>query len=93
MSGSVIPPITDPMGKCWDQPDPANWLIDEAHVVMPECDWKRLARYDHTMPSGVYPGKCWARVESDVAFFLGWYGESQIGPGYCSNNWRRVLLV
>lgn len=99
----VIPPITDPMGSGWYQPD--RWLIeiDKTHALMPRRVFDGLHEYSGTKPTGVYPGKMWKRHDGvfDRAFIanggkpewlLCWYGESEIGPGYCSNHYRKIVL-
>lgn len=97
-----IPPITDPMGKSWRQPDPENFVIDDTHVIMSQRDFDQLAEYSTSNPSGVYPGKCWKaeRLEFEGRgfrrtgqWFLRWFGESEIGPGYCSNHQREIIIV
>lgn len=98
---NVIPPITDPMGSHWEQPDTKHILIDDTHAVMSEATFQRLAEYSGTMPSGVYPGKMWRRHNGlydekckpeDRHWLLGWYGIDP-DPDYCTNNWRKILLL
>ena len=100
-SNNVIPPMTDPLGRHWRQPDPAEMLIDDTHVVMPPETFKGLAEYSGTMPTGVYPGKMWKRHNGlfdrnckpeDREWLLVWYGECD-DPKFCSNNWRKILIV
>lgn len=99
-----IPPITDPMGRSWNQPATAEILIDSTHAVMERSTFERLAEYSATQPSGCYPGKMWRRHDGlfDAAFrakggvpewLLCWYGYSEKGPDYCSINFRSILLV
>ncbi len=99
-----IPPITDPMGRNWDQPAPKEILLDATHALMTRASFERLAEYSASVPSGVYPGKMWKRHDGafDHAFrsrggqpvwMLCWYGLSEKGPGYCSINSRIILLA
>lgn len=99
-----IPPITDPMGRNWEQPRPGEILVDETHALMTRDAFEQLAEYSSTRPSGVYPGKMWKRHDGiyDHAYLaaggkpewlLCWYGESEKGPGWCSNHHRKILLV
>jgi len=100
----AIPPITDEMGRSWEQPDRRGILVDDTYAVMTQRDFDALHEYSGTMPSGVYPGKMWKRHDGayDVAFrraggvpewLLCWYGFSDKGEGYCSINSRKVLIV
>lgn len=56
-----IPPITDPLGRSWDQPSSKNILIDDTHALMSLRVFEELAEYSCSFPSGVYPGKMWRR--------------------------------
>lgn len=97
----AIPPITDPMGRHWEQPDRRSIEIDEKYALMSRREFDSLAEYSATFPTGVYVGKMWKRHDGvhdpncspkDRRWLLVWYGESRKGPGYCSNNWREILL-
>lgn len=103
---TLIPEMTDPLGKHWDQPkDIREAPIDDTLVLLTPDQFVSLHEYSTSMPSGVYPGKCWKRQEyreyiaGDVTYvptgrwFLRWYGESEIGPGYCSNHERLIEVV
>lgn len=57
----TIPPITDPLGAHWDQPDRASILIDATHALMTVATFKALHEYSCSNPSGVYEGKMWRR--------------------------------
>lgn len=96
MNKHPIPPITDPLGKFWNQPDLKLILIDDTHALMEMATFEGLADYSCTMPSGVYPGKMWrCRVKYDdesMGWLLRWYGESE-KPGYVSNHHRRIILA
>ncbi len=98
-----IPPITDPMGRSWNQPDRREILIDDTHAIMTRRTFDALKTYSASNPSGVYEGKMWKRHNGafDHEFLarggkpewlLVWYGKSLIGPGYVSNNYRKILL-
>jgi hypothetical protein len=103
MSAHVIPPITDPLGSAWDQPPVTEILIDGTHALMTLATFESLSEYSASKPTGVYPGKMWKRYDGAFdreflarggkpTWLLCWYGESRIGPGYCSNNYRQILL-
>jgi hypothetical protein len=86
-----IPPMTDPLGRYWDQPDPSGILLDDTHAVMTAHSFKALHDYSHSMPTGVYPGKMWKRQTGKGTWYLTWFGEHE-DPKLCSIN-QRILLV
>lgn len=100
----TIPEMTDPLGKHWHQPaDIRDAPMDDKIVLLTPRQFAELPEYSTSMPSGVYPGKCWKREEmtrdaqgymhSTDIWWLGWYGESSKGPKFCSNNWRKIEVV
>ncbi len=70
-----IPPITEPLGKYWEQPKPANFSLTLAYAWMDTADFKRLAEYSASLPSGTYSGKMWkskgVRRTSQIVFYKG----------------------
>ncbi len=101
---SVIPEITEGLGQHWRQPvDIRSAPIDGETILLTPGQFAGLADYSVSMPTGVYPGKCWKRAEFDGpildggqatgVWFLGWYGESDEGADWCSTNWRRIEVV
>lgn len=99
---NAIPPITEPMGKHWDQPPIADIQIDDTHALMGQKTFDALAEYSASFPSGVYPGKMWKRhdgLHDDTCpvemrrWLLVWFGESKIGPGFCLNNFREIIIA
>lgn len=71
----MIPVMDDPLGKHWEQPsDIRGVLMDETHVILTTRQLKGLHEYSTSIPTGVYPGKCWKRVQS-TGTLLVWYGE------------------
>lgn len=88
----MIPAMTDPLGKYWDQPhDIRNVVMDDVYAILTPRQFNELAEYSATMPTGVYPGKCWKRVQKDSSFLV-WYGECE-DPKLCTINKRIILLV
>lgn len=67
-----LPRMTDPLGKHWRQPQGLRdrVAVFETHVTISEEDWQALPRYETSMPSGTYTGKCWRRGPC-----LCWYGK------------------
>lgn len=89
---NVIPAMTDPMGRYWEQPDRSEILIDAEVALMERSTFERLHDYSHSQPTGVYPGKMW-RAGSGDKWFLRWFGFSEKGPAWCSNNARRIVIL
>lgn len=88
----LIPPITDPLGKYWEQPDMSTVLINDKYAVMTERQFNKLADYTCSQPSGCYVGKCWKAFYSHGGWTLCWFGFSKKGDKYCSNNYRQILI-
>jgi hypothetical protein len=92
MIDTQIPPMTDPLGRHWRQPDRHELLLDDQHAVMTRQSFDQLAEYSTTIPTGVYPGKMWKAISGDGTAYLRWFG---IVPGrddLCSNNQRCILI-
>lgn len=103
MKTDEIPPITHPLGKYWIQPSPDSILVDESHALMDQATFDKLGDYSGSMPSGVYEGKMWSRLDGmyDEKFLatggqpewlLVWYGPST-DPDKCSINSRKILIA
>ncbi len=97
-----IPPMTDPMGAYWSQPDPSRILVDDTHAVMDAETFSALAEYSGSLPSGVYFGKMWKRHDGifdkqckpeQCLWLLCWFGKVDGKPNLCSNNFREILVV
>lgn len=98
---NVIPPITDPMGSSWRQPNPDNILVDDTHALMSKQDFWALSNYSWSIPTGVYPGKMWrAQVplnptlgfDGPCKWVLRWFGVVPGNDKMCSNNQRDILI-
>lgn len=98
---NAIPEMTDPLGRHWTQPNRANIVIDDEHALLTKADFAMLPEYSGTIPSGVYPGKMWRRLDglfdsavgpSDRKWLLCWFGFG-IDKGRCSINFREVLIA
>lgn len=100
MSAHIIPPMTDPLGRHWNQPPLEQVLVDDTHALMTPATFAQLSEYSSTLPSGVYEGKMWRRHDGahdprrtrPPIWLLCWYG-SHPDPGNCSINSRVVLLA
>lgn len=90
MTVNAIPIMDDPLGKHWEQPSNIRQVeMDETHVLLEQWQFLALHEYSTTLPTGVYPGKCWKREEAH--WLLCWFGEDI--NNQCSINWREILLV
>lgn len=88
-----IPVMDDPLGKHWHQPAHIRLaLMDETHVLLTTRETEQLSKYDRSMPTGVYPGKCWMRREEGRAPLLVWYGE-ETPEHTCPILFREVLVL
>lgn len=88
----MIPKITDPMGKSWDQPSREDILVDDTHALMSEPDFNKLPDYSRSQPTGVYPGKMWKAYSGGGSWILRWFGEHP-DPKLCSNHSREIILI
>lgn len=87
----MIPEMTDPLGKHWDQPkDIRSAPMDEYTVLLDQRQVNQLSEYSTSYPSGVYPGKCWKRQEKE-GFLLVWYGDED--DGMCPICYRKIEVV
>lgn len=86
----VIPPITHPLGRHWQQPDLSEIEVDEVSALMDKNSFEQLHEYSTSYPSGVYDGKMW-RAQTTAGWKLRWYGPAS-DPDQCQIN-QRVLLV
>ncbi len=75
--------------------------MDDKLVLLTPRQFGQLLDYSSSMPSGVYPGKCWRRAQlvrvgtewrRSGKWLLGWYGAHE-DPKLCSNNWRLIEVV
>lgn len=98
----VIPAITHPWGKSWDQPSRFRIDVDDNSALMEWSIFLQLKEYSASQPSGVYEGKMWRRHNGiyDAEFrrrggkpewMLVWYGKSD-KPEMCSVNMRTILI-
>lgn len=96
MLPTVIPPITCELGRCWEQPDTSNWLIDDKSVIMTQRDFDKLAEYSCTNPTALYAGKCWKRhVERKGIdkWYLCFVTDVPNEPQYVDINAREILII
>lgn len=88
----VVPEITDPLGKHWGQPGLEEISFSMINAFMSEESFKKLANYQTSFPTGVYPGKMWKRkawigVTSKEVWLLLYYDngpKNEKGETMCS---------
>lgn len=68
-----IPPMTNPLGKYWEQPNRSEILIEDESAIMLNSTFEKLKNYSHSIPSGVYEGKMWKSIGKFGRPFLRWY--------------------
>lgn len=90
-ASEVIPPMTHAYGKYWDQPALKNIEISNSHAQMSNTDFKKLADYSLTDPTGVYEGKMW-KSEQNGKWYLKWWGKSE-NPDKCSFHYREIIVI
>lgn len=88
---TVIPPMTDPLGKYWSQPQPEFIRIDDQYAFMTKNTFSILKSYNTSTPTGVYVGKMWKRLHGEY-FELCWWGKHDT-PNHCPFNCREIQLI
>lgn len=100
-------PVKDPLSKYWDQPSTEGILIDDKYALMSKKTYDELKDCSESQPTGVYPGKMWkgkqywpvTQPNKQVIwrwtgrYELRWFGFSEKGENFCSNNSREILLI
>lgn len=86
-----IPPITDPLGRHWSQPDRAEISVSSTFAKMTRATFSKLPCYDSTLPTGVYDGKMWARRLATKTL-LCWYGPAD-NPKQATINARKIIFA
>lgn len=91
-AANAIPVMDDPLGRHWRQPADIRFVVmDDSHVLLTPNHLAQLPEYSSTIPSGVYPGKCWQRKEPE-RHLLAWYGD-ETPDGMCGIMFREILVV
>jgi hypothetical protein len=89
---NIIPIMTDPLGKYWDQCDTTKILCDDKFAKIKIEDFLKLHEYSRSTPSGVYTGKCWRMLTREGIWYIAWYGVDP-DPNYRSNNYRQAQII
>ena len=92
VESNAIPPMTDPLGRHWDQPANIRQApMDDTHVLLTMRQIDGLLDYSRSYPSGTYDGKCWKR-EGEDCWYLCWYKPHPV-PGKIGIGFRTILEV
>lgn len=90
----MIPVMDDELGRHWEQPiDIRDAPMDDTHVLLTEYQFAKLLNYSASIPTGVYPGKCWWALTKDGTWFLRWFSPHATDPKLCTINHRRILVA
>lgn len=87
----IIPQITDPRGKSWQQPHRRFIEMDDKSALMSEQTFKALKEYSATIPGGRYAGKMWKAKVGDK-WYLRWYSNAD-RPEFIDVNSREILVL
>lgn len=91
-----IPPITDSLGRYWEQPPRDEVAIGTHTASMHQDTFKQLHEYSASLPTGTYVGKMWkAHVYNNIGqlcWELRWY-DVHADPKYLSIKTRRILII
>lgn len=78
-------------------------VLDDRSALVSQRDFDRLLEYSHSLPTGVYPGKCWKRrkrwstadrpLEFHERWLLGSFTEIPGDESRVNIEWRELLVV
>lgn len=88
---NIIPPMTHPYGKHWQQPELSEVVICDKYATMNQAAFKKLLDYSRSRPSGVYEGKMWKTSDDKITWHLHWWSESD-NPDKCKGNVREIKI-
>lgn len=91
-NNNVIPLMTHPLGKYWEQPSLDKILIDDEYAVMTIETLKEIHDYSHSIPSGIYEGKIWRGSDDKKEWYLNWWGFGS-SPEKVTHNVRKILIL
>lgn len=86
----VIPNMTHPLSRAWDQPSREKILVDDNSAVMENATFEQLKNYSTSIPSGVYEGKMWRRLIG-IDWYLCWYYPGD-RPSTCAVDKRKIII-
>ena len=88
----MIPVITDPLGKYWDQPSLDDIAIDDDVAMMTPKAFDELLDYSASIPSGKYAGKMWKACYRD-GWYLRWYEDDPEDASSLFIRRRKIVVV
>jgi len=91
LRNNVIPPITESIGRSWEQPDRSQVYVDDVNAYIAASEAKKLKRYDRSQPSGVYDGKMWVSARGTDDYLL-WFEPTE-NPMCCATNYRKLVIT
>lgn len=104
---TLIPIMTHPLSKHWEQPDSRNFIFDIENktVAMNKDDFDKLHNYSCSIPSGVYEGKMWKananefppngdfeKWDKTPKWYLRWYDRDE-DPNKCSIKTYSLIII
>jgi hypothetical protein len=93
MQIETIPPITDPLGRHWEQPDPSQISIDETHALMEMKDFDKLHDYSISRPTAIYVGKMWKTYwPKHDRWYLHFIGPNE-KPDTVTEHTRQIIVI
>lgn len=94
LTKNLIPVMTHPLSKAWDQPDTNDILVDDNYALMDQHVFNSLSEYSATIPSGVYAGKMWKRdTGKTIGWWLCWYIDTPANDGTCTIMHRQIIIA
>jgi len=88
-----IPPITDPLGKYWKQPDPAKIKILFGKAWMDKEDFDKLLDYSRSKPTGIYYGKMWKATDDGKTWYLKYITEAITKDPEFHTTWTIPIML
>jgi hypothetical protein len=92
---NVIPEITHPLGRYWDQPNREDIDVWANQARMSQKAFDNLVEYSLSLPTGVYRGKMWKKrvyLLTGERWYLCWYGD-HADKKLVSTNYRKIVIV
>ena len=90
---NVIPEITDPLGKYWEQPKISDIVLDDKYALMTKTSFNKLPNYSMSQPTGVYGGKMWkSGSDMENIWYLKWWSSPDEND-MCKGNVREILII
>ena len=93
---NVIPPMTHPWGKVWEQPDRKNLVLDDKYAMMYRRDFEMLSDYKGSEPTGKYNGKM-RKIKhvycGNIKSYLCWCHDENTVSQEIYISYREILII